>query len=175
MSDSHYSNQSHLPPYQADHPGPGSAVRPAVPSHVNIAFWLYVAAAALSIVSLIISLATLGPQREAAQRQLEASGQPVSGSTLDAIITAGVVISVIFAIIWVAVYVLFAFFMKRGANWARIVLTILAALSLLNILSSYGVGALQALAAIVATILIWLRPANEYFQAVKASKQGGYR
>lgn len=176
MSTPHDDSGSSLPPYQANLSGPGAGgIRPAPPTQVTTAFWLYIAAAALSIVSLIISLATIGTSREAVQRQLEASGQPISGSALDAIIAGTVIISVVFAIIWVGVYVLFAFFMKRGANWARIVLTILAALSLLNILSGYGVGALQALAAIIATVLIWLRPASEYFQAVKESRQVGYR
>lgn len=174
MSTSHYDSGSSLPPYQAASSGAASGAHPVPPRQVTLAFWLYIAAAALSIVSLIISLTTLGPARESAQRQLEASGQSISGGTLDAIIAGTVVIGVVFAIIWVAVYVLFAFFMKRGANWARIVLTIIAALSLLNILSSYGVGALQALTAIVATVLIWLRPASEYFRAVKERKQAGY-
>jgi hypothetical protein len=42
---------------------------------------------------------------------------------------------------------------------------------LFSILSSYGVGALQALAAVVAAVLMWLAPARAYFQAVKESKQ----
>jgi hypothetical protein len=68
------------------------------------------------------------------------------------------------------VFVLFAIFMRRGANWARIVLTVVTALSLLNLLASFGIGALQVIVAVVATVLIWLKPASAYFAAVRASK-----
>jgi hypothetical protein len=43
-------------------------------------------------------------------------------------------------------------------------------LSLVNIPWGYFSGALQVIAAIVATVLIWLKPASAYFAAVKASK-----
>lgn len=175
MSTSHYGNGSSLPPYQAAASGPGTAAQPVPPTPVTTAFWLYIAAAALSIVSVIISLMTLGPAREAAQRQLESSGQPVSGSTLDAIMTGGIIVGVVIVIFWVAVYVLFAFFMKRGANWARWVLTVLSALSLLNLVGGLGIGALQALASVVAAVLMWLHPASEYFRAVREHTQAGRR
>jgi hypothetical protein len=47
---------------------------------------------------------------------------------------------------------------------------VLTALSLLNIIAGFGLGALQVVASIVAVVLMWLRPSSEYFNAVKASK-----
>lgn len=174
MSEPGYQSEHYRGPYPSEMPD-APASRVSVPGQVTTAFWLYIAAAALNIVSFIISMTTIGSTRDALQRQLEASGQPISGDTLDAFITGGIVLSAVFAIIWVGVFVLFAFFMKRGANWARWVLSIITLFSLLNILSGYGVGAIQALVAIVATVLIWLHPSSEYFHAVKERKQAGYR
>jgi hypothetical protein len=153
----------------------GGAVKPQMaaptaPRPVTVGFWLYLAAAALSVVSLIIGLSAIGGSRDTLRQQLSNQGQQVSEDTLNAFIAAGIAVSIIFAVVWVVLFVLFAFFMKKGANWARIVLTIITVLSLLNIASGYGVGAVQVLAAVIATVLIWLRPASSYFNAVKARK-----
>lgn len=145
----------------------------APPRTVNIAFWLYVVGAVLSVVSGIITLATIGAQRDqaldAVRNSDQANGQNAQ-SLVDGIIAAATVWAIITLIFWAVTFVLFAYFMRRGANWARIVLTVLTALSLLNILAGYGVGFLQFAATVVAVVLMWLRPSNEYFAAVRASK-----
>lgn len=166
-------------PPPPDYPAAGTGV-PATPvavgeppRTVNIAFWLYVVGAVLSVVSGIITIATIGSTRDAALEQIrnspQANGQSIQ-SLADAAIAFAVGFTVVTLIFWAVVFVLFAFFMRRGANWARIVLTVLTALSLLNVLAGYGVGFLQFAATVVALVLIWLRPSNEYFAAVRASK-----
>ncbi|MCZ2402219.1 hypothetical protein IV498_03245 [Paenarthrobacter sp. Z7-10] len=169
-----YQSSSAVPSYsgQGSSLGPGQPQYVALPAprQVVVAFWLYIAAAALSVVSLIIGLGAIGGSKPALRQQLSNQGQQVSEDTLNAFIAAGIAVSIIFAVVWVVLFVLFAFFMKKGANWARIVLTIITVLSLLNIASGYGVGAVQVIAAVIATVLIWLRPAGSYFSAVKARK-----
>ncbi|KRC47408.1 hypothetical protein ASE16_16385 [Leifsonia sp. Root227] len=93
-----------------------------------------------------------------------------ANSLADAAVTFGIVWAIVTLIFWALVFVLFATFMRRGRNWARIVLTILTVISFLNLATIYFIGGIQVIAAIVATILIWLRPASEYFAAVKASR-----
>lgn len=154
---------------------PTSGVSTVPPRPVVTAFWLYIAAAALSVISLIVALTTNGNVKASLQHQLAANGQQMSNSTIDALIGVGIAVSIVFAVIWIVLFVLFAFFMKRGANWARIVLTVITALSFANLGSGYGAGLVQVIVAIIATILIWLRPAGEYFRAIKARKVSGYR
>ena len=91
-------------------------------------------------------------------------------SVADAVIAGATVWAIVTLIFWAVAFVLFAFFMRRGANWARIVLTVLTVLSLLNIINGFGTGFLQFALAVVGVVLIWLRPSSEYFAAVKASK-----
>lgn len=159
-------------PSQGPYAGSGQSpvTVPAVPRPVVIGFWLYIAAAALSVVSLIIGLVSIGGSKATLRQQLAAQGQQVSDGGVNALIGLAIAVMIVFAVVWVVLFVLFAFFMKKGANWARIVLTIVTILSLLNIASGYGVGAVQVIVAIVATIMIWLRPASSYFNAVKARK-----
>jgi hypothetical protein len=138
---------------------------------VNIAFWLYIAGAALSLIALVVSLATVGSLKDDLQRQLATQGQQISGSALDSIVAVSVTGAVIFGILYIVAYVLFAYFMRRGANWARIVLLVVTVLSLFGILGGFGLGAARVVVGVIATILIFLKPANDYFREVKARKQ----
>lgn len=133
------------------------------PKQVNTAFWLYIASAAVSLVLLIIAVATAGTV--AAQVQ-QSTGGKLSGAAVGASIT----ISVIFGILYIAAYVVFAVFMRRGANWARIVLLVVTALSLFGILGGYGVGAVRAVLGVIATILIFIKPASEYFRSGRSAR-----
>jgi len=166
-------SDSNLPPsYPASSspaPAAGGPVTP--PQQVNIAFWLYIVGAALSLISLIVSLATVGSLKDEVQRQLAAQGQQISDSALNATVTASVTFAIVFGILYIAAYVLFAYFMRRGANWARIVLLVVTVLSLFGILGGFGIGAARVVVGVIATILIFLKPANDYFREVKARKQ----
>ncbi|CAM5429113.1 hypothetical protein [Leifsonia shinshuensis] len=145
-----------------------------IPSTVNAAFWLYVASAVLSVIGGIVTIATAPGSKGAIIRQLQTSRANLNGQSLDQIANAAVGVaigvSIVTLIFWAITFVLFAFFMRRGANWARIVLTVLTVLSLFNIIPGFPFGLLQVLASIVAVILIWLRPSSAWFAAIKASK-----
>jgi len=163
------------PPAYTGGPAAGApVVAPSAPPRtVNIAFWLFVAAAVLSVISGIITIATIGSQRAQfldAVRNSDQGGKLDPNSVADAVIAGATTWAVVTLIFWAVAFVLFAFFMRRGANWARIVLTVLTVLSLLNIINGFGAGFLQFALAVVGVVLIWLRPSSEYFAAVKASK-----
>lgn len=168
-----------------------AAVRPKT---VEAAFWLYILTAVLGAVGIIISVTTYPALRlqvnDQARRQLEAQGQ--SGALPDGAITAifdaTFAIGIVFGAVFLAAYVVFAFFFRGGANWARIVLTVCAALAIFGTLftlaslaipsgarapqvpGGYATSVGQFLCLVVATVLIYLRPSNDYFRAVKASK-----
>jgi cytochrome c biogenesis protein CcdA len=171
------SDQTPIPSYSApaNEPAASAASVGPAPQQVNIAFWLYLVGALLSLVSLVISAATAGATKTTLQNQLSAQGQHLSDSTLSALVAFSVGVAVVFGIVFIVAYVLFALFMRRGANWARILLLILTVLSLFQILSGSGIGAGRFAVGAVATILIFLRPANEYFRAVKANKLANRR
>ncbi|MFE4468189.1 hypothetical protein ACFRFH_05155 [Leifsonia sp. NPDC056824] len=160
-----------FPSYAAVPPAPVAAPT-RIPTTVNTAFWLYIASAVLSVIGGIVTITSASSNRAAFIRTLQT--QNLHGQNIDTLATAaiGVAIglSVVTLIFWAIVFVLFAFFMRRGANWARIVLTVLTVLSLANILPGFPFGLIQVIASIVAVILIWLRPSSAWFAAIKASK-----
>lgn len=162
-----------FPSYAATPPAPVAAPT-RIPTTVNTAFWLYIASAVLSVIGGIVTVATASSNRAAIISQLQSSGTDLHGQNIDTLATAAigvaVGVSIVTLIFWAIVFVLFAFFMRRGANWARIVLTVLTVLSLANIIPGFPFGLLQVIASIVAAILIWLRPSSAWFAAIKASK-----
>ena len=163
----------HTPSYPAStaSSGPGGGVPAPPPTPVNAAFWLYIASAAISLIALIVSVATIGPLTDDLRRQLASQGQQVSDSAVSAAIGASIAISVVIGVLYIAAYVIFAVFMRRGANWARIVLLIVTALSLFGIVGGYGLGAVRVVLGVIATVLIFLKPANDYFAAAKARRR----
>ena len=98
------------------------------------------------------------------------------------------IFTVVIALVFVAVYLLFAFKMYAGRNWARIVLTVFGALTLLsaftptnrsvtvgseiyNIDTGAWAGWVTALLALVGIVLMFLAPSNKYFAESKAYRQ----
>ncbi|WP_295125697.1 hypothetical protein, partial [uncultured Leifsonia sp.] len=162
-----------FPGYSAAPAAPAEAPT-GIPTTVNTAFWLYIASAVLSVIGGIVTVVGAGSNRAAALRQLANSNADLHGQSAEQVVNAVIAFaigwSIVTLIFWAIVFVLFAFFLRRGANWARIVLTVLTALSLLNVIPGFPFGLLQVLAAIVAVVLIWLRPSSAWFAAIKASK-----
>lgn len=150
--------------------GAGAIAPVPAPTLVRIAFWLYLVAALLSVVGLILAVATQAHSRAQVESSLAAHGQHISAGTVDAIVGLAVVVAIVFGLIFAAAYVIFALFLRRGANWARIVLTIVTVLSFLSLGSAYGIGAGRVLVSVVATVLLFLGPAGAFFREVKARK-----
>lgn len=146
----------------------------AAPTTVNASFWLYIVATVFSVISGVIGLSVISSTRQTVIDQIQRQGTTINGQSIDQIADAAIAIGtatiIVVMIFWVVVYVLFAFLMRRGANWARIVLTVLTVLSLFNVLGGFGTGFVQFAASLVAVILMWLPASSQWFAAIKASK-----
>jgi hypothetical protein len=142
-------------PSQAALPG---ADRGPAPRNVVIAYWLLIAAGALNLLDSILrsSDPTAGIPPEQLE-QLEGSG--VTAESLTGVLTATVIVV---ALVSAAIYILLAFMIRKGKNWARITATVLAVLSLFGILAG-GLHALVVLLGVAAVVLCYLKPSNEYF------------
>lgn len=133
------------------------------PTPIVISFWLWVVSAVLSVISGVTAATSAGTVAEAAAEQ-SASGGVLSSSVL-------LISTAVGAFIVGALHVLFAFFMLRGRNWARIVLTVVGILSVLG--SITGLIALNPLSfifvivTIVAIVQMYVPAAREYFAANK--------
>ena len=166
---------------------------PARPAIVETSFWLYVLAVLLNLVGTILAITAYPALRDAAaeqaRRQLEEQGQDdvIPPGTFETIMDVTFGVGIAIGLIGVLLYVLFGIFARRGANWARIVLTVLAGLSLLMMLfglavsavplgspelsgaevpespGAQAIGIAQQVCVVVATVLLWLPAPNAWF------------
>ncbi len=158
---------------------------PAPPGPVKGAFLIYLVAALISVVGIVLVLTS-----NVWNQAIAAAGTSTAadGTSADSVVNAAKIITVVFAAVFIALYLLFAFKMRAGRNWARIVLTVLSALSILSAArssasvtvngQSFSVGSSQATGwigaalAVVAIVLMYMGPSNAYFAASKAARKG---
>ncbi|EMY34547.1 hypothetical protein D477_009063 [Arthrobacter crystallopoietes BAB-32] len=164
--------------YPSSQPQPGSA--PARPKEVTTAFWLIIAAAVFSAIEIIYSLATMDTllaslaDDPSVRDALSQTGGEISEEQFMDMMggMAGVVL-VIVGLIMIGLYLMVAFGVKAGKNWARITGTVFAALSLLG-LFPFGLHSVTVLLGVAAIVLLFLPASNEFFKAVSARKFGIY-
>jgi hypothetical protein len=156
--------QSPYAQYPSEQPqAPGSN---GVPQLVNISFWLLLASGAIFVISMLLGINTLDdPQMrgtfEEAMRSGGGAGADVTYEDLQGVIAGTLVV---FAIIGAALYALVAFFIRKGKNWARILGTVFAALSIFGLFQVPSLATLGTLAGIVAIVLLYLPAAAPYFR-----------
>lgn len=137
---------------------------PARPKQVSISFWILLVSVVLSVLSVPLGIAGLNSDasREAMEEQLANAPGGSAGVTVDDAIAAGTVLLVIVAVLSVAITALVAFFIRKGYNWARIVLTVFAVLSLLALLVPGTATALSiagTVLVVAAAALLYVTPA----------------
>ncbi|MFE4543939.1 hypothetical protein [Arthrobacter sp. NPDC056727] len=143
------------------------------PPQVDLAFWLIIAAGVLSGLSALV-LAFTGRDTFMAMMEEEAARQgqalpPGSTEMLQSTVVAG---SIIGAIVTLGLYALVAFPVRKGKNWARILGTVFAAISLFGLFGgSFALGPVYGIIQILvillgaAGIVLLYLPANSpYFQ-----------
>lgn len=155
----------------------------SAPTPVTAAFFVYLATAALSLITIVLTLNSDIWDQAIAEGTRGADTGNIDPQQLVSI-AKGIVIGV--GVVFLAVYLLFAFKMRAGRNWARITLTVFSALGLLSTFNATGsvtvnnrtftstssevTGWIGTLLAIAAIVLMYLPASNAYFRDVKARR-----
>jgi hypothetical protein len=159
-------------------PTGGLADRPAepvVPREVRYSFILWIVTA---VISLINGAQVVG-QRDALRSAILAGeatqpGAPkLTPDQLETAVTGSIVVAIGLAVVIAGLYVLFAVKMRAGRNWARIVLTVLAALGVVvGVLGQRSVYSVLGLVCEVGgAVLMYLAPATAYFGAQRIASR----
>ncbi len=123
---------------------------PDAPQVLRLAWWLWIASAAVGVLRAIIQLT----DRESLIRSLREGAPEMNQDELDQAANAGVLMSLLMAAAVFAIYLLLANKMLRGRNWARIVMAVFCAFSLAGALivllgvGSMGLGQVSAAAGV---------------------------
>lgn len=160
-------------------PGASFAPMPTPPRTIQYAFWGWLVIAAIRIYGAVDAIAT---RQDTVDILNGANGANVpSGprstplpesqiqSAANFIVGTDVVVSLLFA----ALFVLFAFQLRAGRNWARILLIFAAIVDLLLFVQSGAYSVLSILAALVSLttiVLSYLRPSTDYVAQMREAR-----
>ena len=146
-------------------PSQQPATTSGVPSLVNISFWLILAAGVLNLIGIPITLAMINSPEfgSIVDEAMKAQGRNNPGIDVDSFRGIFATTVVIFSVIFAGLYALVAFNVRRGKNWARILGTIFAAISLLG-LAQVGIGTVTILLGIAAIVMLYLPASAPYFR-----------
>lgn len=138
--------------------GYGGDTAPATrPQEVDRSFFAWLGYSVLGLLPLftVFSDDSRTEFRTEAERSLRESGQTISDSALDNLVTASLVVGVLIAAALILIPLLFAFLMRQrpGRNWARIVLAVVGGIAILLSLLGIGAGGFSSAVAIVQVIL----------------------
>jgi len=141
---------------------------PAPPSVLNAVKLMYVGAA-ISVVSLVISLASIGGTKDAIRK----ARPSLTATQVNQLNTFIIALAVVSGVIGVALWLWMARKNGQGKNWARILSTVLFALATLDL---FGVVSqpktvlglifpvLTWLAGLGAVVLLWRKESTEFFK-----------
>ena len=148
----------------------------APPREVMTGFWLILAGGILTLIYMIAS--SLSISAEDIFGSLSAEDRQVfdeAGMTEETVQSFAVTTGIVMSLIVLAVYVLIAFLIRGGKNWARIIGTVFASLSAVGVLLSLVTGLafsspmelvslLASLAGIAGIVMLYRPQAQPYFQ-----------
>jgi len=149
------------------------------PKSVDNAFMLWLVSVGISVLTIIVTL-TIGREdiEAGARDSLTAAGNSFTEDDVTNLTNLSIVIAVVISLIFIGLYLLFAYKMRAGRNWARITLTVLGALgilfTLLSLANSGGleiaVRLIQAVVVIVAVYFMFRPDSNQYFNASRVRR-----
>ncbi len=102
---------------------PAKAERPQPPQSIDLARWLWIGSAVLGSIAFLLELTS----SDLLLTELRKAQPGLGQSELDGAMSAAVLFSLMACVVVVLVHATIANRMARGRNWARIVITVIAA------------------------------------------------
>lgn len=194
--------------YQQGYPQPGYAQggypagaggtlqtsKPKPPGTVTGALVIYLLQIVFSIVAVFL-VVNSDIWKQAINDAATETQTQLSGATVDTVVNTAKTVTIVVGVVLAGLMLMFAFFMWGGRNWARVVLTVLSALSILSGITSaagavsgsvtvngrtYEAGSswstwVAVVLAVLAIVLMYLPQSNAYFRDSKIFRAQPYR
>ncbi|WP_326836162.1 hypothetical protein VSH64_14770 [Amycolatopsis rhabdoformis] len=136
-----------------------------MPTTIQVAFWAFIASAAIGIVGGLLKLG----RRDEFIDTVRTSNSNLSQDQLNLAANIAIGVAVVIAVVIALLYLLFVFKLRAGRNWARIVLTVLTALQVISLVSgnngSDWVNYVSAVAAVIGVVFSFVGDSNAYIAA----------
>ncbi len=147
---------------------------PQAPKSVLNAVKLMYVGAGLSLISLVVGLTSIGSLKSAILTAARNDHKTLTASQLHSAEIAGVAFIVLTGLIGVGLWLWMARMNGAGKSWARVVASVLFALSTLSVLTSVArpsagltrvFGVLVWLVGMGAIVLLWQRDSSDFFNS----------
>ncbi|MGH3446318.1 MAG: hypothetical protein ACRDQA_18190 [Nocardioidaceae bacterium] len=171
-----YPGNQGYPSYPQGGTPPPAGPQAEQPQSMRTAVLLMRVGAALSLLGLILSLATMGSLKDDIRTQLEKNDTNVTASELDTVYNTTIAFAIIVGVIGIGLWLWMAWANGRGKKWARVVATVLGGLGILSFLYSMTAGQSTTAALIVTVVtvivdvvtlvLIWRQESTDYYTAM---------
>lgn len=176
------SGQQPGPPSYPAPPPSGYGLQPPArveqPSSIRTAVRLMWAGAVVSLLSLVVTLVTLGGLKGQVRDQLAATQQDVTPEMVDAAFAAAIGAGVAGAVIAIGLWLWMAWKNGQGRRWARVVATVLGAINVVSTLFTLSAGASTAPSLVVSVVglvlavailvLLWRKDSSAFYAARSA-------
>jgi hypothetical protein len=130
---------------------------------VQVAFWIWVAGAVLSLVYAVLVGDITNPSNGVTSSGLTQAQYAQYVHTL-------VVVTIVELVVLAALYVFFAYKVRAGRNWARMTMTVLVVIGVAFDAytgSLFTISGGVLLISVIAVVLVYLPASNAYFAARK--------
>lgn len=164
-------------PYPGGEQPPGPPALLVPPPSVTRAVRVMYAGAAVSLIGIAVDLAVVGRLRNQIATHSTRNGRALTPAQVTTLEHVEIGVLIVAALITVGLWIWMARSVAAGRGWARVVSSVLFAISTIDTLVSVAGGALSAgsgaarffgilvwLVGLVAIILLWQRPSSAYFR-----------
>ena len=143
--------------------------KPTRPTTINLAFLGYLVSTVAALVGAVLVVGARQQFLSALRTADAQSGGRLTETQLQQAVTVFQAVGIGVLVVLAAIYLLLAFRLRAGRNWARVVLTIILALQLISLATVHGtfVSYISAGAALIATVLAYLPASNEYLRPAR--------
>ncbi len=138
---------------------------------VDVSFWLWVATVVFGVLSTLLLLVNFEAMRTLALDVVRQADPSVETAAAEDVVTLGLIIGLAIGVVFIVAQLVLALLMRKGHNWARVVLTVPTVLSVLLLLSlptstglNRATAIVQNLLMVTATCFMFLPAANPWFQ-----------
>lgn len=159
----------------------GAPVPTEPPAPLRTAVLLMRVGALLSLLSLLSTFLFRDQIRDQVEQTLEDQGSAITADAVDTAVAVGTAFAVFVGLVGVALWLWMAWANGRGKGWARIVATVLFALSAISFLFSFSqpqpvlstvLGLVNLVLGAAIVFLLWKRESSAYYAAVSGRPRG---
>ncbi len=144
----------------------------SAPREVDVSFWLWVATVVFGVLSTLLVLVNFEAMRTLALDLARQADPSVETAAAEDVATLGLIIGLAIGVVFIVAQLVLALLMRKGHNWARVVLTVPTVLSVLLLLLSLptstglnrAAAIVQNLLMVAATVFMFLPAANPWFR-----------